>query len=165
MKLPDRISMRPTAHGHGDKGMAFYTYEDAEGLGVICDARRNTGREPFVESWRFRWLPDMVFPNFARLIEAIRVLPDEAVDAEKAKWPVLARDTIERKGPGSSHCWIHADRPATHSAYAQTCWIESAGQIALLCAECAAAADKDPGVVVQAGEKRRADCAARKDAA
>jgi hypothetical protein len=162
MKLPATISMKNTAHGHGNKGMAFYTYEDVEGLGVICDARRRDARSPFVESWRFRWLPDMVFPDMARLIEAIRVLPDEAVEAEKAKWPVLARDTLERDTP-QNKCWLHPDRPSTHTAYALTCWIESAGQFAPLCAECAVAADTDPGVVVRAGERRRADCAARKD--
>lgn len=164
MKLPEKVTIKTTAHGHGDKGLAFYTYEDGEGLGIICDARRSDSRSPFVESWRFRWLPDQVFHSFAEVVEALRVLPDAAVQAEKAKWPVL--EHLVERGPeslGSGRCWLHTDRPATRRAYALTCWITSAGTTALLCEECAADAIKDVAVVIRASEKRIADVAARKE--
>lgn len=164
MKLPDKITIKNTAHGSGDKGLAFYTYEDGEGLGIVMDARRTDDRSPFVESWRFRWLPNLVFVSFAHLVEVLRALPDEAVEAEKAKWPVL--EYVVERGPeslGSGRCWLHTDRPATHRAYALTCWIRSAGTTALLCEECATDAAKDASVVIRASEKRVADVAARKE--
>lgn len=33
MRLPEQLMMRELAHGHGAKGMAFYIYEDVDGLG------------------------------------------------------------------------------------------------------------------------------------
>lgn len=162
MKLPQSLTMKPTAHGSGAKGLAFYTYEDAEGVGIICDARRAAWNQTFVETYRFRWLPDAVFPTLKALLDVLHTLPDKAVDAERAKWPVLREDMTERDRDGS--CWMHTDRNATHQAYAQTCWIASAGAFAPLCAECVEAAKTDPGVIVRASEKRRADCAERRQA-
>lgn len=161
--IPEQLQLTVTAHGHGDKGMAFYSYEDADGLGVLLDARRESRNAPFVETWRFRWLPDREFPNFVELRAAANALTKEAVFAEKAKWPQLVDPPRLRNSRGSaSSCWSHKDRPATHLAWAQACWYRYDGVTALLCDECASAAATDPAVITRASEQRRSDVAARR---
>lgn len=162
MKLPEKVSLKMRAHGHGAKGMAFYTYQDVEGLGVLCDSRRASGREPFVETWRFAWLPDETFADLGALVERLRVVPDEAIAAEKAIWPRLGAVTDRGEDPPTGSCWLHPDRPATHTAFAATCWFAGAGVLAILCSECATAAADDASVVTDAGSQRESDVAARK---
>lgn len=152
--------MKNTAHGHGDKGMAFYEYQDAEGVGIVMDARRESGRHPFVETWRFRWVPNIVFHSLDMLLAALRDLPDATVDAEKAKWPVM-REAVRERSIGTGNCWLHTDKPGTHSGWLQGSWIESDCEIAMLCEDCAQQAQTDPMVIRRASEKRIADVAAR----
>lgn len=162
MKLPDALTMREAAHGHGDKGMAFYQYEDTEGLGVVQDVRRATSRERFIGVFRFKWLPDRDFATFGELQAAVAELTDEAIAAEKAKWPQLREPArLRHERSSSGHCWTHKDQPATHTAHVWTCWIRGCGIIGILCAECAATTATDPMVVVRASEQRRADVKAR----
>lgn len=161
MKLPEDISMKNTAHGHGAKGMAFYSYEDTAGLGVLVDARRAHGRAPFIETWRWRWLPGQHFGGYQELRAAAAELSDEQVAAERAKWPQLLKPPRERIGGSATGCWLHQDRPATHNGTVQDSWLESDCTMALLCAECAAAAASDPQVIVRASVQRAADVAAR----
>lgn len=159
--LPAKLTMTLEVHGHGAKGMAFYASE-ARGYDVLLDSRRKDGRSPFVDTWRYRWLPEQTFPNFAALREAVNALAPEAIAAERARWPQLVRDASERlEGGSNTHCWLHKDRPATHNAWVQTSWHKYDGLSALICADCAEAAKTDPGVIVRASEQRRADCAAR----
>lgn len=163
MLLPENLKMKNTAHGHGAKGMAFYSYEDAEGLGVMVDARRKTGRDPFVETFRFRWLPGGEFASYRDLREGVAALTEEQVAAEKAKWPQLSRETVEREASLGGKCWSHTDRPATHSGCIQRSWHEFDVSIAMLCEECAAASATDPGVIERASAKRIADVAERRE--
>lgn len=78
MKLPESLVMSELAHGHGAKGMAFYLYEDVDGLGVVSEARRESSRHRFIETYRFKWLPDHVFSGYAALRAAVEALTDEA---------------------------------------------------------------------------------------
>jgi hypothetical protein len=162
MHLPENLTMMNTAHGHGDKGMAFYTYEDADGLGVLLDARRKDGRSPFVETWRFRWLPYVEARTYNELRDAVGALcNEEQVADQKAKWPQMPKPPAPSLG-GVGRCWLHTDRPRTHSGWVQTSWHQFDGLTAMLCDECAAAAATDPTGIVRASEARRADVAARK---
>ena len=165
LPIPAHMRMNNTAHGHGDKGMAFYTYEDADGLGVLLDARRKDGRSPFVETWRFRWLANMEFTSYASLREAVKQVREAELEAERAKWPQMPEPPRQAiPGGYSSGCWLHRDVPRTHTAYVQVCWHKFDTITALLCAECAEQAKTDPGVVLRASAARRAHVAARKTA-
>ena len=91
MKVPAQIKLRETAHGHGAKGMAFYDYEDAEGLGIQMQARRENGRSPFIETWFFEYLPDRRFETFAALASVLTEMTDEQIEAEASKYPRFSR--------------------------------------------------------------------------
>jgi len=159
MKLPESLVMSELAHGHGAKGMAFYLYEDVDGLGVVSEARRESSRHRFIETYHFKWLPDHVFSGYAALRAAVEALTDEAIAAERANWPKQSAPLRERTGGGS--CWLHAGRPATHFGWVETCWIAGCGHAAALCTECAAAAATDLGVIERANQQRKADVLAR----
>jgi hypothetical protein len=163
MKLPDKFTLKETAHGHGDRGMAFYTDEDTAGLGVVRDIRRESSRHPFVPTWRFKWLPDRVFNTSNELIRAVEALTDEDIAAEKAKWPVLTSTTDTSGKDWPNTCWRHRDRKAALQASAATCWIGGQGVIVSLCGECA------EGVtavrVVEIVDERRGHVAASRKAA
>lgn len=154
MQLPEHLSMKNTKHGHGPQGLAFYRYEDAGGLGILLDVRRQSAGERFVETWRFRWLPEGEFRTYEALRAAVAELTDEALAAERAKWPQMPEPPAPSSG--NSDCWLHPDRKATHRAWVQTCWHRFDGLTALLCAQCGAAAATDPTVVVRASDARKA---------
>lgn len=159
--LPENPRMVQEAHGSGAKGMAFYSYE-AQDLDVIQDVRRKDGRSPFVDAWRYRWLPERTFPTYAALREAVNALAPEAIEAERAKWPKLVKDATERmEGGTTTHCWLHKTAPATHMAWVQTSWHQYDGISAIICADCAEVAKIDAHVVIRASNQRRDDCAAR----
>lgn len=163
MKFPESFKVRETAHGHGDKGMAFYTQEDTEGLGVVRDIRRESSRHPFVQTWRFKWLPDRVFNVFNEMAQAVEALTDDQIAAEKAKWPVLTRTTDISGNDWPNNCWRHRNQKAVLQASAATCWIGGQGVIVSVCNECA------DGItaarVVEIVDERRAWVAARKGVA
>jgi len=159
MKLPTNPSMRNTKHGHGASGMAFYSYEN-EASGVLCDVRRQTAREVFKETWRYRWLPDREFGTYVALWQAVEALTDDAIAAERAKWPQMPEPPKPSLG-GIGCCWLHPDRPRTHYGWVQLCWHKYDGMSAMLCAGCAEDAAADPDIIVRASEKRKADVAAR----
>jgi hypothetical protein len=161
MKLPQQLTMREVVHGRGDKGMAFYGYEDIDGLGVVIDARRKNGRSAFVETYRFKWLPDQEFASYQALRNTVELLTDEDIAAERAKWPRLSDEGVRERTAGSGNCWTHKDRPSTHHAFARTSWISGDGLSAMLCAECAQQAATDVTVIVRASDQRRADVLAR----
>lgn len=160
MLLPERLIMKEIAHGHGDKGMAFYEYEDADGLGVVLDSRRPDSRSRFVETYRFKWLPDQTFTSYGALHAAVARLSYVDTQAEKAKWPQLTY-VRESLGGTKGSCWFHTDQPGTHSGEIATCWIHGCADLARLCAQCTEAAQTDPQVIVRARDKRIADVAAR----
>lgn len=166
MKLPAKLSMNEIAHGTGDKGMAFYMYEDTQDLGVVMEARRECRKHGFVETFEFKWLPDQTFPSYAALCAAVDALTDEQIAAEKARWPQLAEGVRERAAI-TGGCWLHIDRVGRYFASAHTCWIGACAAHAMLCEECAAeVVITGPSVVLRANEARRAHVAARrKDAA
>lgn len=87
MIVPDNIIMRETAHGHGAHGMAFYGYEDIAGLGVQMEARRESSRCAFIETWLHKALPERQFATLAELRAAAATLSDEQVAAEAAQYP------------------------------------------------------------------------------
>lgn len=90
MNIPEGISLKNTLHGHGAKGMAFYGYEDTAGLGVRMEARRESGRHPFVERWFLDALPGREFASFKELREAALPLTNEQILAETAdKYPLI----------------------------------------------------------------------------
>lgn len=153
--LPEHIELRNTARGHGDKGLAFYSYEDTQGLGVLVDARRQTHRAPFVETWRYRWLPGVEAPHYAGLRTLANCLTETEVAAERAKWPQMKAPPRERT-LANGQCWLHRDRPASHFGSVQTSWVTSDLQSAMLCGSCAVDAAADPLVIVRASEARRA---------
>lgn len=159
MKLPSKLSMKELAHGHGERGMAFYTYEDTEGFGVVMEARREAGARLFIETYRFAWLPHQVYGSYSALCAALEALTDEQVAAEKALWPQMREPIREDRGQVGG-CWIHPDQPATHFGSALTCWIAARAAHAMLCEACAAEAG--PAVIMRASEARRAQVAARR---
>jgi hypothetical protein len=155
--LPEKLAMVNTAHGSGAKGLAFYSYEAED---VTMDARRKDGRSPFVETWRYRWLPGGEFTSYEGLRGAVAMLTAEQIAAERAKWPQMPEPPRPSDPRGTGKCWLHTDRPRTHSGWVQTGWHKFDGLTAMLCDECAAAAATDPSVVVRASEARRAYVAA-----
>lgn len=161
MQFPKDLKMKERAHGHGAKGLAFYSYEDCAGLGVELDVRRQDRRSRFLESWRFRWLPDQVFATYSDLCAAVAALSDEAIAAEKTKWPRL-HSIVEKSGPTNGSCWLHPDRPARFRGSIETCWIRGCIDMALLCEQCAEAAQADPLVIQRAVRQRHADVARRR---
>lgn len=162
MILPADLKLRNTAHGSGAQGMAFYTYEDTAGLGVVMQARRETGRARFVQTWRFMWLPDRVCASFAELAEALLPLTDKDIAAEKERWPQLGavRNLIGMNSPNT--CMRHRGRPAVIQASVATCWIPGQGLIASLCEECRPAATGNGQGIVDIMEERRRQVAAMK---
>lgn len=163
MHLPRELNMKEIAHGTKAKGGGFYLYEDDLGLGVVALASRETSRERFTDIWRFKWLPDAEFITYDALRDGVAALTDEAVAAEKAKWPQPGEPTQERELEGGK-CWIHTDLRGTHLASVHTCWIPALLQHAVLCAECAAAAATDIDVIVRAAEARKLAVAQRRAA-
>lgn len=162
MRLPPGLKIRNTAHGSGARGMAFYDHEDTEGLGIVMQARREHSRAPFIETWRFRWLPDQVFSSIAELARALEPLTDEQIAAEKARWPRLGvvRELAGTNSPNT--CMRHRDRPAVIQVGVDTCWIRGQGLIASLCEECRPAATGNGQGVVDIMEERRRKVAAMK---
>lgn len=160
MKLPDNLAVKNTAHGTGAKGMAFYTYEDNAGLGVVMESRRQSRAHVFANKWRFRWLPDREFDTLHDLEAALVDLTEEQIAAEKAKWPELDSVTDVSGSDWPNKCWRHRDRKAAIQAYVRTSWIYGDGAIASLCAECGK--DVDAADVLAVVEERRAAVAARK---
>ena len=162
MILPDDLKLRNTAHGSGAQGMAFYTYEDSAGLGVVMQARREHGRARFIQTWRFMWLPDHVCASFQELADAVLPLTDADIAAEKACWPQLGavRNLIGTNSPNT--CMRHRDRPGVIQVGVDTCWIPGQGLIASLCDECRPAATGNGQGVVDIMEERRRQVAARK---
>jgi hypothetical protein len=162
MRFPPGLQLRNTIHGTGDRGMAFYVHEDTAGFGIVMTARRESRRASFVETWRFRWLPDQVFSTVAELASALEQLTDEQIAAEKARWPRLG-NVRELAGTNSPNtCMRHRDRPAVIQAGVDTCWIPGLGLIASLCEECRPAATGNGQGVVDIMEERRRKVAAMK---
>lgn len=87
MKIPTHLTMRETAHGVGARGLAFYEYEDTTGLGVQMQARRESSRASFVETWYHVALPERSFGTLADLAAAVDALTDEQIAAEAANYP------------------------------------------------------------------------------
>lgn len=87
MKIPSHLTMRETAHGVGARGLAFYEYEDTAGLGVHIQARRESNRAAFVETWYHVALPERSFATLDELAAAVDALTDEQIAAEAAKYP------------------------------------------------------------------------------
>lgn len=87
MKIPTHLTMRETAHGVGARGLAFYEYEDTAGLGVQMQARRESSRAAFVETWYHEALPERSFGTLAELAAAVDALTDEQIAAEAANYP------------------------------------------------------------------------------
>jgi hypothetical protein len=162
MRFPPGLHLRNTIHGTGERGMAYYVHEDTAGLGIVMTARRESSRAPFVETWRFRWLPDQVFSTVAELARALEQLTDEQIAAEKARWPSLGtvRELAGTNSPNT--CMRHRDRPAVIQAGVDTCWIRGQGLIASLCEECRPAATGNGQGVVDIMEERRRKVAAMK---
>jgi hypothetical protein len=160
MHIPPGLKIRNTMHGTGAHGMAFYVHEDTAGLGIVMTARRENSRSAFIETWRFRWLPDQVFSTIAELARALEPLTDEQIAAEKARWPRLGKvtDLIGKDWPNS--CMRHRQRPGVIQASVSTCWIPGQGLIASLCEECRGAATSNGQGVVDIMEERRLRVAA-----
>lgn len=162
MRLPPSLTIRNTAHGSGERGMAFYMHEDTAGLGIVMTARRENSRAPFIETWRFRWLPDRVFSTIAELARALEPLTPEDIAAEQARWPRLGKVTDLAGKDWPNRCMRHRDRAAVIQASVETCWIPSVGLIASLCDECRPAATGNGQGVVDILEERRQRVAAMK---
>lgn len=160
MKLPDDLKLRETMHGSGANGMAHYTYEDTAGLGVVLQVRRERVGKPFREHWRFMWLPERVFATWSDLAAGLAPLTDEAIAAEKAKWPQLG--TVTDLADSPNRCMRHRDRPGVIQASVATCWIPGQGLVASLCEECRGAASGNGQGVVEIMEERRQRVAAMK---
>jgi hypothetical protein len=153
-RLPERVTMKNTMFGDGARGMAFQRSEDVADLGVICEARREDRRSPFKEAWRYRWLPNRDFANYAELRAAVNVMVEAAIERERAMWP----KATEYEHDTTNRCWLDGT-PGAVFITVQTSWCEYEG--APLCEACGAAAKADPTVVVRAVEKRQADVRAR----
>jgi hypothetical protein len=85
MNIPEHIELRETAHGHGEKGMAFYAYADTANLGIRMEARRQNRRSRFIETWYLDALPQREFRSFEALREAALPLTAEEVEARTTK--------------------------------------------------------------------------------
>lgn len=142
--------MRTDTFGDGAKGMAFQIDNDTAGLGISCEARRKDRHSPFVETWRYRWLPDREFATAAELAQAVNAMDEAAIDAEKRKWPQPYE--IDRE-PGPNKCWLDGVVGSTFVTV-RSSWHEY--ESAPLCPACEAKAKADPRVVLQAVEARKA---------
>ncbi len=156
-RLPEQVTMKITMFGDGLKGMAFQRAEDVSGFGVICEARRQDGRSPFKEAWRYRWLPSRDCDTYADLRQAVNVLDDAEIQREREAWPKATGHRSDTR----NRCWLDG-RTGAAFVTVQTSWCEHEG--APLCAECAELAKADPGVVVRAAQARRAAVAAKRNA-
>ncbi len=87
MKIPTHLTMREVAHGVGARGLAFYEYEDTTGLGVQMQARRESSRTSFVETWYHVALPERSFATLAELAASVDVLTDDQIAAEASNYP------------------------------------------------------------------------------
>jgi len=162
MELPEKPRMKEVMHGHGANGFAFYSYEDTDELGIVHDVRRQGCNQAFVSTFRFKWLPDREFKTYAEMCAAVAPLTPDGVAAEQAKWPADL-DVRERRSIGG-RCWLHPDRPATHTGTLTVCWIKSCATMAVLCTDCAVAAVRKPLLVLDAREERRVAVAFRHNA-
>lgn len=104
MIIPDNITMRETAHGHGAHGMAFYSYEDTAGLGVQMEERRESGRGAFIETWFHQALPERKFTTLADLSAAAAILTEEQIEAEAAKYPFFRKIATDACGNACRLC-------------------------------------------------------------
>lgn len=153
MNLPNKIPMKECMHGHGRKGSAMYVLVDELDLGIVQVTTREAGNKPFKTLMMFRWLPDETFDSANALGIRLTSLTDEAIAAEKAKWPVLAE--VKPDLP-MNKCLRHRDRKSSVRAMVHTCWIPMVAEFAGLCQECAPKHDKDAQAVLSAIEERRA---------
>ncbi len=105
MNIPETIKIHETVHGHGAKGMAFYGYEDASGLGIRMEARRENGRSPFIETWFVDALPNREFPTFAALRDAVFSLTDDQIAAQtSALYPLIKEMAPDECGNACRLC-------------------------------------------------------------
>lgn len=153
MDLPESVPMREAMHGHGRNGSAMYVLVDELELGIVQVTKRDAGNKPFESTFMLRWLPEETFTTYAALRIFATRLTDEAIAAEKAKWPQV---TIDVGDHAANRCLRHRDRPSRNRGRVTTCWIPMLMDTCGLCQECSDAAAADPGVVPAIIEERRA---------
>jgi hypothetical protein len=101
--LPHELSLRETAHGTGVKGMAFYRYADRE-HGVHMEARRESSRHRFEETFWWDYLPGQIFPSYGALRAAVDSVTPEDIAAEKAMYPYVRKANFVGNRTYSNKC-------------------------------------------------------------
>lgn len=89
MLIPDNLHYRVHMHGHGDNGMAFYEYEDVQGLGVMINARRENKGAKWVETFYLRALPGQSFATYIELVAAAEKVTEAEAAEEAAMYPYI----------------------------------------------------------------------------
>lgn len=171
MHIPEDLDMRETAHGHGANGMAFYGYEDAAGLGVQMQARRENGRSRFVETWFHVALPERAFASLVELRAAVATLTDEQIAAEAAKYPHFRSIKTDTCGNACRLCPRRPYKPGPRIKHDTTrvsiakCWRVATDSSCSLCADHLKQFEGKPAELVAALEaevaERKARAAAR----
>jgi hypothetical protein len=95
VKLPDKPRFETTLHGNRGGGGYIYRYED-KATGAVAVVDRKTRRDPETISYSFLWLPGQRFASYDELRAALELLSDEAIAAEKARYPM-----VREKGPAT----------------------------------------------------------------
>lgn len=91
MIIPSTLIWRQTASGDGRRGYAYQRLRDDEGYGVELESVRQHYGSQWVQQWTYDWLPDASFPTLNALQEAVGRLSEDAISAERAKYPYVRR--------------------------------------------------------------------------
>ncbi len=89
MLIPDNLHFRVHMHGHGDNGLAFYEYEDVQGLGIMINAKRENKRAKWVETFYLRALPGQSFATYVDLVTAAEKVTEAEATEEAAMYPYI----------------------------------------------------------------------------
>lgn len=145
MLIPTDLHYRVYLHGHGDNGLAFYEYEDVQGLGVMVNAKRQDKRANWVETYYLRALPGQSFATLTDLAAAAALVTEAEAAAEAAMYPYIRTVAPDTCGNRCRLCppspYVPGQARVHHNTTrvtVATCWRTAYDFTLSLCAEHAA---------------------------
>lgn len=129
--LPATLTLRETAHGTGAKGMALYKSADRE-HGVHMEARRESSRHRFEETFWWDYLPGQIFLSYGALRAAADAVTQEDIAAEKAMYPYVRKSVFVGNRMYSNKCRL-CKEDGFLIVYLATNWKPSEDRYAELC--------------------------------
>lgn len=164
MNLPATFEMQLAAGADGRRGYAWQRSRDVEGLGVVMTSTRDSYGKAFVQAWSIDWLPNRTFGSLAALREAVAPLTDDAIAAERAKYPhvrltrqIVASDFANRCRLCQSTGAILSQRNGALEVYIALSWRVEDVRYAELCSSHAHLA-ADPKALLAALDDAVAHC-------